>query len=306
MIKQKRNIFLLLSFGLSWSVALIFWLGTDDIRTTTPGFQGMALIFMFMPMVAALLVQKVIYKQPVVKPLGVSFRLNRWWWIAWLLPPLLSLAALGVSLLFPGVHYTPDMSGLMDLYSDMLSPEQLAEMEGAELPANPLLIGFFSALMAGATINAVAGFGEELGWRGLLYDTLKSLTFWRASLVTGVIWGVWHTPVILMGHNYPGYPVIGLLMMIAWCILLSPLFTLIRLKSRSVIAAAILHGTLNGSYGLSILLISGSSVLLTGMTGLAGFIVLVLVNLLIYIFWPETRHHSLAELEPVLERQVAK
>jgi hypothetical protein len=37
-------------------------------------------------------------------------------------------------------------------------------------------------LIAGATINAVAGFGEELGWRGFLYRELSFLGFWKSSL----------------------------------------------------------------------------------------------------------------------------
>ena len=40
----------------------------------------------------------------------------------------------------------------------------------------------------------------------------------RALLVTGVIWGIWHAPVILMGYNYPTQPVLGVLLMVVFCI----------------------------------------------------------------------------------------
>jgi len=93
-----------------------------------------------------------------------------------------------------------------------------------------------------------------------------------------IVWGIWHAPLIILGHNYPGYPVIGVFMMIIWCILLSPVFSLIRIKSRSVIAASIFHGTINGSYGMSIMMVSCVGVHITGMTGLAGFLVLIAVN----------------------------
>jgi len=252
---------------------------------------------MFMPMLAALIVQKWFYKSKVKEPFGFSFQINRWWFIAWLLPPLLAVLTLGVSLLFPQVHYTPDMAGMFDRFADLLTPEQLEEMENMEMPVHPLISGFFMGLIAGITINAVAGFGEELGWRGFMHHHLGNINFWKASLFIGIIWGIWHAPIIMMGHNYPGYPVAGIFMMIVWCILLSPVFSLIRIKSRSVIAASIFHGTINGTYGMSIMMVMGGGVLLTGMTGLAGFLVLIAVNGAIYIFWPETRHLSLSALE---------
>jgi len=168
-----------------------------------------------------------------------------------------------------------------------LPPEQLAELEAVEYPMNPVLLTLIQGLVAGITVNAIAAFGEELGWRGLMHESLAGASFWRGSFVIGVIWGLWHAPLILMGHNYPGYPVIGVLMMVTWCVLLSPLFSLVRIRSGSVIAASIMHGTLNGTGGLSLMMVSGGGVLLTGITGLAGFIVLVLLNVIIWRMKPE-------------------
>jgi len=72
-------------------------------------------------------------------------------------------------------------------------------------------------------------------------------------------------------------------MMIIFCLLLSPLFSYTRIKSGSVIAAAIMHGTLNATGGLSIMVVEGGDDLVTGVTGVAGFIVLLVVNFLIFI-----------------------
>jgi membrane protease YdiL (CAAX protease family) len=132
-------------------------------------------------------------------------------------------------------------------------------------------------------VNAVAGLGEELGWRGFLLRELSHMGFWRSSVFIGLIWGVWHAPVILQGHNYPQHPVEGVFMMIIFCLLLSPLFSYTRIKSGSVIAAAIMHGTLNATGGLSIMVVEGGDDLVTGVTGVAGFIVLLVVNFLIFI-----------------------
>ena len=111
-----------------------------------------------------------------------------------------------------------------------------------------------------------------------------SIGFWRSSIFIGFIWGIWHAPLILMGHNYPGYEVPGVFMMILWCILLSPMFSYITIKANTVIAAAILHGSINAVAGLAIMPLAGSTPLLTGVMGLAGFIVLAIINLAIFYF----------------------
>jgi hypothetical protein len=70
-------------------------------------------------------------------------------------------------------------------------------------------------------------------------------------------------------------------MMTAWCILLSPLFSYIRLKARSVIAVSILHGSFNAFSGLALLMVTGGKDLTVGVPGLSGFIVLGLLNVLL-------------------------
>ena len=107
---------------------------------------------------------------------------------------------------------------------------------------------------------------------------------WLSRRGSSFIWGVWHAPLILQGHNYPQHPQIGVIMMIVWCMLMGPIISYIRVKARSVIAAAIFHGTINGTYGLSIMLISGGNDLVTGMAGLAGCIVFAVAGIIIFIF----------------------
>ena len=67
----------------------------------------MGTLYMFAPGLAACVVQKA-YRERVAAPLGVSFRINRWFLIGWLTPPALAIAAVGMSLVMPGVHLTLD------------------------------------------------------------------------------------------------------------------------------------------------------------------------------------------------------
>ena len=133
-------------------------------------------------------------------------------------------------------------------------------------------------MIAGYTINALFAFGEEVGWRSCLLNAFEGKPFWQACVFTGAVWGIWHAPLILLGHNYPEHPQIGVAMMTLWCILLTPMFIYIRVKTKSVYGDSFLHGFLNALAGLPLLLIIGGNDLTKGVTGAAGMIALVIIN----------------------------
>jgi len=273
--------FLLLAYGMAWTLEFGFFaLGG---RVNSGGFTAIALLCMFMPATAALITQKLIWKEPM-RDLGLSVPRLPWLAVAWLLPLVLVIAALALSLFVPGVSLITGLDGLIANLSAMLPPGEVARAQremGHTILAKPgvlLVISFGQVLMAGPSINAVAAFGEEIGWRGLLWQELKPLGFWRASLVIGFFWGLWHLPVIINGYNYPGHPVAGPIMMTLLSMLLSPLIGYVRLRAESVYAAAVFHGTFNAAATL-VLFLAGGSVLIVGMTGVAGMVVLLLANI---------------------------
>ncbi len=278
--------FLALTFAINWSMAITFFaLGG---RINSSWFLPMAVAYMFVPALAAVFVQKIIFAESVTKPLGISFRLNRWFLIAWLLPPLIALLTVLIAAALPDVSLTlePETSRVFEHFSGTLSPDQIENMSAQlnKMPVHIFWVMLFGGLFAGITVNAIAGFGEELGWRGLMQKELSFLGFWKSSAVIGIIWGIWHAPIILMGHNYPEHPVAGLLMMTLLCLLLAPIFGYIRIRAKSVIAAAVIHGTFNATAGLSLILIKGGGDLTVGVTGLAGMTALSMVNLCIFIY----------------------
>lgn len=178
------------------------------------------------------------------------------------------------------------MTGYLERLSTSLTPAQL-EMLKAQIvaaPYNILLSSIVQGLIFGATINAVAAFGEEFGWRGFLQKQFEYMGFWKMALIIGIIWGLWHAPIIIQGYNYPQHPVWGVFMMIIFTFLFTPLIAYVRIKSESVIAAAIMHGTLNATAGISFLFIAGGNDLTTGELGLAGFISMALVNVFLVVY----------------------
>ncbi len=112
-----------------------------------------------------------------------------------------------------------------------------------------LLITGLQTVLLSPFIALLITFGEEYGWRGYLQQEMIKLGRVKGIALVGVIWGIWHAPVILMGHNYPGYPVLGAFLMIVYCMALAFIFGLAVLRSGSVWLAAFLHGLNNQTWG---------------------------------------------------------
>jgi membrane protease YdiL (CAAX protease family) len=238
--------------------------------------------YMLLPALCAIILQKV-HKEKPFRNLGISFRLNWWFLVAGIVPIVCAFMALGISLLFPNVSFSADYEGLLSILpADQL--ESIMEQIYKLPPIVFLLSQLLNALIAGYTINAFFAFGEELGWRGYLLKALQGKKLLPASLIIGPVWGIWHFPLILIGHNYPQHPVIGVGMMTIFCTLLTPVMIYIVIKSKSLITAAIFHGSLNAIAGIGFLYLVGGNDLTTGTAGLAGFAALLLINGLFFIY----------------------
>jgi len=282
---NQTTLFLILTFVISFTMVVAYKLITGD-SVGTISYTILGATYMFVPALSALIVKKLIFKEKLRSDLQISFKINKWFFVAWLIMPLSAFLTLGVSLLFPGVTYNPEMTGLAERFASLTSPEQLEELklQIAALPVSPIWLILLMGLVAGLTVNGLAAFGEELGWRGFLLYQFRNMSFAKASLLIGSIWGIWHAPLILMGHNYPQHPQIGVLMMTALCIILTPILIYLTIKSKSVIAAAIAHGTMNATATISIIPITGGNDLMVGLPGLAGMIALIIITLILFVY----------------------
>lgn len=238
---KKMHQFIVLTYFVSWVTAglsILLGLRINNL----PLYTIFAMAYMLLPAICAIILQ-VIHKEKPLRNLNISFRLNWWFLVAVITPIVYAFLTLAVNLLFPSVSFSFGEGFLASLPAEQaeIATQQLSQFH----PAVLLLIQVGSALIAGCTINAFFALGEELGWRGYLLKEMKNQKLIKASVVIGVVWGLWHFPLILLGHNYPEHSVIGVGMMVIWCILLSPVMTYITVKAKSVIAAAIFHGLLN-------------------------------------------------------------
>lgn len=267
----------------SWIFAAFMWFGMG-IHNTTDNLKLYSLcaaIYMFFPLVCALVIQ-IIKKEKLGSTGLLKFKIKWSWLVAWLLPVVIVAATIIVNSLLDGCElkfHMPPIPGM-----ENLSPEDMAKISAMQNPKVIIITTLVSGLFAGITINAIAAFGEEYGWRNYLVSALKGRNFWVACLFIGVVWGFWHFPLILMGHNYFVHRTAGVFMMVAMCLVMTPIELYLVLKAKSVYPAAIFHGTVNALAGATVLFISGGSDLINGVAGLSGIITMAVVTLILFVY----------------------
>ncbi len=280
-------LFYVIAFGwVSLIATALYLIGQRNLSGAAgPTIATAVLAFLYMPapLVAALIVERLDHRPPLIR---TTF--HRFWRT---LPALLVLTVVVVAALIAlmvGITWLagnwlglPGVGALLfsqqDLVANTLTrlpaqnAEQVAQLS-ASIPGFWGLLGlaFGGALLAGFTVNGLFAFGEEYGWRGWLADELRPLGPIWANLIIGVLWGLWHAPLILMGFNYGDYGRIGVIMMMVFCVPMSFLLWCSREVTGSLLAPAILHGALNGFAGVFLVLLTGANPLVAAPVGLVG------------------------------------
>lgn len=251
--KRRIYIFLAFAFGIAWLTGLVIYLtgGLAHSPEIAPGitlaFVLLASAYMWSPALANIFTRMLTgegrrntYLRPHLK------RGWRYWLAAWVLPAVLTIAGAAVYYLIFWDHFDPSLERLQRYLPAM--------------PISPwgfILIQTIQAVLIAPLVNSVFTFGEEFGWRGYLLPKLMPLGGRKAVCISGIIWGVWHWPVIAMGHNYGldyvGWPWLGMLAM-TWFTLVGGVFlSWATLRSASVWPAVIGHAAVNGIAGIAIL-----------------------------------------------------
>jgi len=188
------------------------------------------------------------------------------------------LAMLGIGVVYASIAGLPVQN----------PAEAFLKQLGGGLPIDPTAFLFFiifSSILAGATFNAIFAFGEEIGWRGLLLEELKTrYGYVKTSILIGSIWSAWHFPLILMfGYNYPESRELGLILYTVLCIIWTGILIILKNESGSVIHPSIMHGTLNAFGGLMAMTIPVERIigLPVGVLSIASsFTILVILSLI--------------------------
>ena len=268
--RKSLVVFLLIAFSVAW-VLFVLPLAFGSVDALTRQYITLVCwsAAMWAPGLAAILTNRLVDHEPVSK-LHLGRLGDKWTYLwAWLVPPLLVIAA-GLLTALLGV-------GKPDLELTAMR-EAMAQASSPALP--PLLIVGLQALIGltiGPLFNTLFAMGEELGWRGYLLPKLVPQGQGRAILLSGVVWGVWHWPAILQGHNYPGQPILGMFLMIGFCVLFGAIMSWLYLRTGSPWAPALGHGTLNAVAGFPLIFMPGVNMALGGtLTSLIGWIPMLL------------------------------
>lgn len=233
-------LFTALTFVLGWGV---FW----GLRPFL-AFNVRAEIGMFAPLVAALITRFALDEGFGDFGLPLSVR-RSWRWaypIAYLLPLLLT--AIGVVLAVLTRQQTwvlyQRWEADLDALARQLAPGQSRALHNAG--AGLLFAQLFQDLVLAVVANCLFTLGEEFGWRGHLVPRLVPLGEVWAALVVGVVWGLWHAPLIALdGYEYgvAAWQVVPFFCL--FTIPLSGILTWLRLRSGSTWPGVLLHATVN-------------------------------------------------------------
>jgi membrane protease YdiL (CAAX protease family) len=278
--------FVLIALGGAWAVTLPLWLSGRGLGTP---FATLLIVgMMFTPLVSAALVLLVLGRRrprPVLRFLGVwPIRpVGRTIWttvFAYLGGLLLPGAALVVAAL--AGWFPLDLVGFGGFH-DVLQAQGLRQL--------PMSIGLLVTLQLVqlpfvAAFNAFVTVGEEIGWRGFLVPALLRFGTWPALVGSGVVWGLWHAPIILLGYNFGRTDWLGVVSMVIACVLLGIVLGWLRLATGSVWPAVFAHAGVNGAAGVgAVLAASGVDVssVLRSPLGVSGWIVLALVVIVLIV-----------------------
>mgnify|MGYP001072317619 CR=1 FL=1 len=299
------GVYVVVSFGLAWLVSLPIWLnGGPDAEGLPMLITVTGMVMMFTPAIAALVA---VFAMRVPRgdrlrflgmwPLRPARRVV-WFTVAAVFAPIAVVAL---------VTFAASALGLVRLdlvgfsgYAEMLRA-QLAGLDPAlssALPPIGLLVALqLASIPLGALVNSVFAFGEELGWRGWLVPALRPLGVWPALILSGAIWGLWHSPLILLGYNFGYTDWRGVALMTGGCIAWGVLLGWARLRSASVWPAVVGHGALNAAAGLVVLLAAAGAEVDMGVVGPLGLVawgVIAVITVILVLLGQFRREPELA------------
>lgn len=99
--------------------------------------------------------------------------------------------------------------------------------------------------------------GEEIGWRGFLQtDLINAYGSFIGIIILGLVWGIWHAPIALRGHNLKSNPVLETFVLYPYmCVCYAFPLAFLTIQSGSLLPALCFHAVNNtlGSLSLQVI-----------------------------------------------------
>jgi uncharacterized protein len=153
-----------------------------------------------------------------------------------------------VPLMYAGIAYAIVwISGLGGFPNHQFMEGLVARMGLRVSPAASAVLYVLLAASFGLVGSLSRALGEEIGWRGFLVPELsKTSGFTGTALFSGIVWALWHYPILIWGDYNAGTPSwYGLTCFTVMVVAIAVVFAWLRLKSGSLWTGAILHASHN-------------------------------------------------------------
>jgi len=286
---RRLVIFLAFTFGIAWMVGLIIYLTGGLVNSPilvqnlhiTLALVLLATAYMWAPALSHIITRLLTGEGAHDLYLRPQFRRGWLFWLAgWFLPGIFTILGMLVYFAIFPAQFDPNFTTLQQILN------RAASVTGRVLPITAqtyFMIQIVQAIVLSPILNLLAVFGEEFGWRAYLQPKLMPLGTRKALLITGLIWGVWHWPVIAMGYEYGfiywGAPYVGPLLFLVFTVSLAILFGWLVLRAGSIWPSVIAHGAINGiaALGLYAMTRKSNMLLRPAPNGLLGGLPLILM-----------------------------
>ena len=279
-------VFVILACALAWLVVLPLWLGGAGLRSPLTGI--LLPVMMFTPLASVLVVAFFVQKprpRPLPEFLGMwplrPIKRTLWMIVFGIFGSALVIIA-GVFLATELGFVRLDLTHFSGFAATLQAVTARAGVPIGSIPIGLIVLIQLLAIPFASMVNGVLTIGEELGWRGYLLPSLRPLGTWPALLISGAVWGFWHSPIILLGYNFNQPNLFGVAMMTGGCIVYGVLLGWLRLRTASLWPSVFAHGAFNATAGFLLLVIAAKTSadpVATGPLGWVTWIVMALVIL---------------------------
>lgn len=220
MRKYPLTWFYILAFGISWLGMISAVLGSRGITPfDNPYFQILSIFYAIGPALAALIVSQVAYGKTGVRDLNeglIRWRVGLIWYVVAVLSPVV---------LFTVAQVVTKLLGLP------------VTIPVPQVNLSPYFI-------FGLGVNFLATTCEEIGWRGFALPRLqKRYDALLATLIVGILWGLWHLPLVfLVGNSMSEFPLLWFISIVTDAFIYTWIYNSTK---GSILLVALFHGSLN-------------------------------------------------------------
>ena len=287
--QTKLFVFIAITFAISW-VTAFFMYYNGIVPNTPPAMLMVAVCYLCSPAISALLVQKIYYEKPL-SDIGFTFKHTTWKqvisipciYLLWVFVFLMSVFIAGNLLHLGGWGELTFASDAIhkNILKTIVEKDKMEVLKN--LPSVPILflMTILSPLLLGASLRVLLGLGQELGWRGFLQHELSNFSLPKRNFMIGFLQGIWYIPLVVLQHETSTDKLIGIVLMVLYCVSFSFLVGSMYQKIKTIWAIASFQAMVAFLHGSISIFFLYHSDWISSVLGVAG----ILTNLVVYFLF---------------------